>query len=297
MVLDKGDCSTKREIKIFALFLAIFLGGLFSAVGNSAIFRGDESNERQSDQGNCRGLCPSAVVCTESRLEPQLARIADELEVIRKSGGIMAGSGNSVENQTAENAVMVYYFHGNTRCPTCRSIESQAHAIVTSDFASQLESGQVIWKILNYEKPEGTELGKIFGIQMPVVVVVQMNKGQIEDWKRLDEVWALVGDQSDFAKLIRTEINQKLEALGTDLTSPSISSPIDTTISGNDLSDIPLPVAVDEPTSLPNQDDSSAVPGPNDPQSSPDGDQSNPLSQTQIPTTFWYQMDRRIVPI
>lgn len=90
---------------------------------------------------------------------------------------------------------MVYYFHGNTRCPTCRSIESQAHATVKSEFASELESGQVVWKVLNYEEPEGKELGEKFEVQMPVVVVANMDDGRVEDWESLDQVWGLVSDE------------------------------------------------------------------------------------------------------
>ena len=151
-----------------------------------------------------------------SRLEPQLARIVEELEAIRKSGGIAPASSAAVESQPANDAVMVYHFHGNMRCPTCRAIESQAHETVQSDFASQLNSGEVIWKVLNYEEPAGTELGRKFEVQMPVVVVARTNGGEIEEWSRLDQVWALVGDRPAFAEFIRNEISRMLApALGT----------------------------------------------------------------------------------
>ena len=45
---------------------------------------------------------------------------------------------------------------------------------------------------------------------MPVVVLAKMKAGQIEDWKRLDEVWALVGDKPAFAKYVRDQINTML---------------------------------------------------------------------------------------
>ena len=79
-----------------------------------------------------------------SRLEPQLARIVEELEAIRKSGGIAPAPDPEAAQATADDVVMVYYFHGNVRCATCRAIESQTHETVESDFASQLESGEVV---------------------------------------------------------------------------------------------------------------------------------------------------------
>ena len=145
-----------------------------------------------------------------SRLEPHLARIVEELEAIRASGGIATYSAATAKDQSLRDGLIVYYFHGNTRCPTCRAIESQAHETVQADFAQQLESGEMVWKTLNYEEPAASELAKKFEIQVPVVVLARQKKGQIEDWDRLDQVWGLVGDKSAFAEYIRTEISQRL---------------------------------------------------------------------------------------
>ena len=48
---------------------------------------------------------------------------------------------------------MVYYLHGNVRCPTCREIEATSEEAVTSGFAGELKSGQVQWQVINYETP------------------------------------------------------------------------------------------------------------------------------------------------
>ena len=176
-----------------------------------------------------------------SRLEPQLARIVEELETIRKSGGMAPVSGAAAESEPATDAVMVYYFHGNTRCPTCRAIESQAHETVESDFASQLESGEVVWKVLNYEQPAGAELGQRFQVQMPVVVVARTSAGKIEDWKRLDEVWAEVGDPPAFAELMRNEIRRMLEPGATETEAAADSAAAEAPVAGVGPPDIPVP--------------------------------------------------------
>ena len=195
-----------------------------------------------------------------SRLEPQLARIVEELEAIRKSGGIAPVSGASAASGPVDDAVMVYYFHGNMRCPTCRAIESQAHETVESDFASQLDSGEVIWRVLNYEEPAGAELGKEFEVQMPVVVVARTSGGKIEDWKRLDEVWAEVGDPPAFAELIGNEIRRMLEPGATETDAAAGSDAAETAVAGGDSPVIPLPQAVDEPNPLRGQEDVGAAP-------------------------------------
>ena len=145
-----------------------------------------------------------------SRLEPQLASIVEELRALRSQGGVVAAPGGPTKVEAAGNGLIVYYFHGNIRCPTCRSIESQAQETVQTHFASQLSNGEVIWKIVNYEQPAAKPLATKFEIQMPVVVLARMKDGQIENWKRLDEVWALVGDKPAFTKHVRGEIERML---------------------------------------------------------------------------------------
>ena len=183
-----------------------------------------------------------------SRLEPQLERIAEELQAIRKSGGITAASGGAGVGQSADDGLMVYYFHG-VRCPTCRAAESQAHETVQSDFASQLESGEVIWKVLDYVKePVAAKLAKKFDVADPAVVLARMKDGQIEDWKRLDRVLALVNDKPAFAAYIRDEIGQMLKSQDSGSTPPPNDDPPENPIRDSDLLDIPVPTG---PADLP----------------------------------------------
>ena len=84
-------------------------------------------------------------------LEPQLSRIVEELEGLRKQGGIAAaapaGQTGTGQAENASDGLIVYYLHSKTRCPTRRSIESQADEVVHADFASELQSGAVAWKV------------------------------------------------------------------------------------------------------------------------------------------------------
>ncbi|MBN1912395.1 MAG: hypothetical protein JW818_21925 [Pirellulales bacterium] len=128
-----------------------------------------------------------------SQLQPELDRIATALE-----------------SMTARDGLIVYYFHGK-RCATCRSIESQAHQVVETDFADELANGRVKWKVVDYRKPSGEKLRKQFKVADPVVVVVRIKGGEIDDWNRLDRVWALKDDPTGFADYVRTEIRDMLD--------------------------------------------------------------------------------------
>jgi len=176
-----------------------------------------------------------------SRLEPQLARIVEELEAIRKQGGFPAASADVAGSEMVDDGLVVYYFHGNMRCATCEAIESQAYETVHTDFASQLESGDVVWKVLNFERPPGADLAKTFEIDTSIVVLVRMKDGRIEEWNRLDKVWALWDDKPAFAEFVRNEINQMLEAEEPQPTSSPPDDVAEPPIPEGDPSDIPVP--------------------------------------------------------
>jgi hypothetical protein len=182
-----------------------------------------------------------------ARLEPQLTAIAEELKALRSQGGIAAAPGTSPKAETVSDGLVVYYFHSNIRCPTCRSIEAQAQETVQTHFASQLDNGEVVWKIVNYEQASAKPLAEKFQLQMPVVVLARMKDGKVEDWKRLDEVWALVGDKPAFAKYVKGEIegmlspDKKPEAATTQTSKPMMPIPNAEGAKSKDTSVIPIP--------------------------------------------------------
>ncbi|MBU4272218.1 MAG: hypothetical protein KKE86_02215 [Planctomycetes bacterium] len=184
---------------------------------------------------------------TASRLEPQLASIVEELRALRGQGGIAAAPSASTTAETVNDGLVVYYFHGNIRCPTCRSIQSQAQETVQTCFSSQLGDGEVIWKIVNYEQPAAKPLATKFEIQMPVVVLAKMKDGQVQDWKRLDKVWALVGDKPAFTKYVRGEIERMLapekQPMPATVQAPGPTIPVPSTegVSSKDTPAIPIP--------------------------------------------------------
>lgn len=109
-----------------------------------------------------------------------------------------------------DDVLMVYYFHGNTRCPTCESIENYSHEAVQSAFAEQLGNEEVLWKVVNYEQPEHSHFATDYDIVAPTVVLVRRVDGQSTDWRNLSRVWELVGDQPAFTEYIQNETRSML---------------------------------------------------------------------------------------
>ena len=146
-----------------------------------------------------------------SRLEPQLARIAEELQAIRQQRTVAGVSGEATASRAADDALMVYYFHG-VRCPSCRAAESNARATLDSEYASQLENGEVIWKVLDYmTDPAAKAMAKDFGVLTATIVLVRMKDGQIDIWNRLDRVLSLAEDKPALSAYLQGEINEMLK--------------------------------------------------------------------------------------
>ncbi|MCS7470492.1 nitrophenyl compound nitroreductase subunit ArsF family protein [Stieleria sp. ICT_E10.1] len=179
-------------------------------------------------------------------IEPQLTRIADQLEALNSSGPLTAGPIADASTIDPQDGVIVNYFFSNTRCTTCRAIESQTLAVVQSEFAAELQDGTVAWKTLNYEDDEHSHLAEQFEIVMPVVVLTRMQHGEPAEWKRLDQVWGLVNDKEAFATLIQQEIDGLLDAandaaVAADKSASRPNTAADETTEDETLVDLPLP--------------------------------------------------------
>ncbi len=121
------------------------------------------------------------------------------------------GSSEATAQPVLSDGVIAYYFHSNTRCPTCDSIESYTREALQSGFGDEMKSGHLQWRVLNYEKPENEHFVKEFQIALPSVVLVKMAGGKQVAWKNLDQVWPLVGDKPAFLAYVQKEAKGVVE--------------------------------------------------------------------------------------
>ncbi|MAT15061.1 MAG: hypothetical protein CMJ46_07300 [Planctomyces sp.] len=178
-----------------------------------------------------------------NRLEPHLVRIADRLESLQSTGALHRAMPKEGLAETPDDGLVVHYFHGSTRCITCEAIESQTEATVKEHFQPQLAAGDLAWKISNYEDPRNAEIASQFEIVMPVVVIERYAGGELKDWRRLDEVWGLVVNESRFSKFIQDNINDMLTQIDSQIgdTDTVSEAGSDATIPAPDNNSIPYP--------------------------------------------------------
>ena len=76
------------------------------------------------------------------------------------------------QKQNEENVkVEMYYFHFNTRCETCRAVESEAELGVQLLFG-----GEVKFVAVNLDEKKGEVKGKELGVNSQSLIVVKGNK-------------------------------------------------------------------------------------------------------------------------
>jgi hypothetical protein len=117
----------------------------------------------------------------------------------------------SDDAEKSECRVVVYYFHGTARCPTCRSIEQYAHEALKTGFPEALRSGALEWRAVNVEGPEHQHFIDDYQLSTKSLILVEMDGETQVRWKNLDQIWVLVGTKSAFISYVQEETRAYLE--------------------------------------------------------------------------------------
>jgi hypothetical protein len=111
-------------------------------------------------------------------------------------------TGNPSGGREKGDRLIAYYFHGTTRCQTCRTIEAYAEEAIRTGYPDEIASGKIQWRTVNVEEPGNEHFVRDFELVTRSVVLVHMKDGTQVEWKRLDKVWNLVHDKEAFVDYI-----------------------------------------------------------------------------------------------
>ncbi len=115
---------------------------------------------------------------------------AGEVAAAPPGGGGVSEPVAGATDSSARLVTTVYYFHGDTRCVTCREIESQANEAVRSGFPEDIEAGRLRLRAVNYDVPENRHYRDDFQLSFSSVVVSRGTR-----YENLSDVWTLVHDE------------------------------------------------------------------------------------------------------
>ena len=109
----------------------------------------------------------------------------------------------TTEDQEVKDTVIVYYFHGNMRCKTCKTIEAYTRESLETAYGDELKNGGVILKVVNLEITENEHFINKYQLTNRSVVLSKIQNDKEIKWDRLDKVWELVSDKAAFCAYIK----------------------------------------------------------------------------------------------
>jgi hypothetical protein len=113
---------------------------------------------------------------------------------------------SDIKQAEPNQQLIVYYFHGDVRCPTCHKLEGYAKEALDTYFADDLAAGKIQWKPTNIDRPGNEHFVKDYSLVTKSVVVSRVLDGNEVSWKNLDQIWQKVGDKNSYLEYIQDSI-------------------------------------------------------------------------------------------
>jgi hypothetical protein len=204
--INGGQMKIKSVVKyVLLLFIALSIAFLVLSGGGEPEYKTTVSNNSETGQQNdIKDIVPDVMkqVDSDSNVRPasenaSKANTAPPKEQVKIE--------QKPENEK-KDLILAYYFHGNFRCHTCRTIEALAYKTVNERFAVELQSGEMIWKEINVEQPENRHFIDEFQLYSSSLVIVKKDGEKTVSWKILQDVWRLVKDENKFTEYVAKEI-------------------------------------------------------------------------------------------
>ena len=107
--------------------------------------------------------------------------------------------------------IVAYYFRGNFRCSNCYKIEEYTKEAITKTFAKELDSGELIFEIVNIDKKENNHFMDDYALYTKSVVLSLMAGNKEIGHQNLEKIWELLGDKEKFIDYINTEVRAFLD--------------------------------------------------------------------------------------
>ena len=113
---------------------------------------------------------------------------------------------------TASHQIVVSYFHGDVRCPTCKKLEAYSREAVEKTFAAEIAAGRLAFKMVNTDRPENEHFVTDYSLVTKALVVTEESGGKVVRWTNLDKIWTLVrGDQQPYTDYVVAGVRAYLE--------------------------------------------------------------------------------------
>jgi hypothetical protein len=101
--------------------------------------------------------------------------------------------------------VAVCYFHRTKRCPTCKKIGALVEKSIDKAFQKNCKKAGIEVHMIDFQAEKNKAYAESYKIKGPTLVVLDIRKGKVKQWKTLPKIWQLVGNEDEFKKYVRSE--------------------------------------------------------------------------------------------
>lgn len=108
--------------------------------------------------------------------------------------------------------VTMTYFLIGARCSSCRKIEALARQTVEQDFAAEVASHNLVFRVIDTEKPENRHYRDDYKLTSKTVVIGRRIDGKETAWKDMDQVWELLNDGPAYHRYLGDQIREYLKS-------------------------------------------------------------------------------------
>jgi hypothetical protein len=118
----------------------------------------------------------------------------------------------TVEPMRLADGLYVICTHATQRCPACIAIERLTKETLDESFKEAVASGQIVFRMVNYEQAEVDAFANEFKVAAATVVLVNIKNGKTVLGKNLvNEAQWLHTDEPAYKKMLKEQINAMLQ--------------------------------------------------------------------------------------
>ncbi len=121
-----------------------------------------------------------------------------------------ASSAAKTVKKSVQDKVVVYYFHGNARCTTCKAMEAMTREAIDTGFKKETASGRLALKEVNVDEEANMHFVFDYKLSTKAVIVQRVVDGKNAGWTNLDQIWLLAGKKDKFIKYIQAGVAKEL---------------------------------------------------------------------------------------
>ena len=116
------------------------------------------------------------------------------------------------DKKLPEHRVLAMYFHRTQRCPTCMKMGTYTEEALKKGFPKQLKDRSVSVHMIDFQDPKNEKHTKYYKIEGPTLIVANVVKDRVTDWKPMPKIWSFVGKKEEFFKYVQDGVRGYLES-------------------------------------------------------------------------------------